>query len=95
MLYNKFMERPRPSTLAWTGLAAGVAAYDYFCPPGETLSEGVDRALETRTGRVLALGGIAIVASHLANMLPQRYDPLHQLTKFKIVEAVIQEVTNE
>ena len=89
------MERPKPSTLAWTGLAVGVAAYDFLCPPGETLSEGVDRALETRVGRVLALGGIAIVASHLANMLPERYDPLHQLTKLKLAEAVIQEVTHE
>lgn len=82
------MERPRPSTIAWAGLAAGVVAYDLLCPPGETLSEGVDRALETRTGRVLALGSIAIVATHLANVLPQRCDPLHQMTKWKVVELI-------
>lgn len=84
------MERPRPSTVAWAGLAAGVAAYDLLCPPGETLSEGVDRALETRTGRVLALGAIAVVATHLANVLPQRCDPLHQMTKWKMVEIIVE-----
>lgn len=84
------MERPRPSTVAWAGLAAGIAAYDLLCPPGETLSEGVDRALETRTGRVLALGAIAVVATHLANVLPQRCDPLHQMTKWKIVETIVE-----
>lgn len=84
------MERPRPSTIAWAGLAAGVAAYDLLCPPGETLSEGVDRALETRTGRVLALGAIAVVATHLANVLPQRCDPLHQMTKWKVVEIIVE-----
>lgn len=84
------MERPRPSTVAWAGLAAGIAVYDVLCPPGETLSEGVDRALETRTGRVLALGAIAVVATHLANVLPQRCDPLHQLTKWKVVEIIVE-----
>ena len=84
------MERPRPSTVAWAGLAAGVAAYDLLCPPGETMSEAVDRALETRTGRVLALGAIALVATHLANVLPQRCDPIHHITKFKIIETIVE-----
>lgn len=82
------MERPRPSTVAWCGLAAGVAAYDAFCPPNETLSEGVDRALERRTGKVLALGAIAVTAAHLANLLPERVDPFHHALKWKIREII-------
>lgn len=85
------MEKPRPSTLAWVGLAASVAAYDILCPEGETMSEGVDRALETRVGRVLALGAIAVTSCHLANILPQRYDPFHQALKWRIMEKAIEE----
>lgn len=75
------MERPRPSNLAWVALAAGVATYDYYAPPGETLSEAVDRALERPVGRVLALGAIAITAAHLINVLPPEIDPIHQLAE--------------
>lgn len=61
----------------WMALGIGVAAYEIACPTGETLSEGVDRALERPLGRVLALGGIAITAAHLANLLPEKLDPFH------------------
>lgn len=77
------MERPRPSTLAWGVLAAGVAAYDIASPPGETLSERVDDWLEKPMPRVLALGAIGVTAAHLANFLPERYDPFHRLTTLK------------
>lgn len=86
------MERPRPSTLAWVGLATGVAAYDALCPQGETMSEAVDRALETRTGRVLALGAIAVTSCHLANILPERYDPFHRALSWKLIEKAIEEL---
>lgn len=82
------MERPKPSTVAWGTLAAGVAAYDLFCPPGETMSEAVDRALEHPAKKILALGAIALTSAHLANMLPQRVDPFHQATKWKMVEVI-------
>lgn len=77
------MERPKPSTLAWGTLAAGVAAYDILCPQGETMSEAVDRALERPKARYAALGAIAITACHLANLIPEQIDPFHQLTKWK------------
>lgn len=78
------MERPKPSTLAWCGLAAGVAAYDTLCPSGETMSEGVDRALENPFSKIMAIGAIAVTAAHLANILPERVDPFHQVLKWKI-----------
>lgn len=78
------MERIRPSTAAWIALGIGVAAFDVLAPDGETLSEGVDRALEhSPTRRVLALGGIAVTAAHLANLLPQKIDPFHHALKWK------------
>lgn len=82
------MERPKPATAAWIGLGVGVSVYEVLCPPGETLSEGVDRALETRIGRVVALGAIAITASHLANLLPQSVDPYHRITKCRGIEEL-------
>ena len=78
------MERPRPSTIAWGGLIAGVAAWDMLCPPGETLSEGVDTGLETKYKRLIQLG-IGVTALHLVNLLPDAIDPLHQLTRLKAV----------
>lgn len=71
------MDKLRPSTKAWLGLGAYVALYDIFAPQGETLSEGMDRALEHNKCRYIALGGIAVTAAHLANVIPQKYDPLH------------------
>lgn len=76
------MEKPRPSTLAWIGLAAGVTAYDVLCPEGETMSERVDTALEGRYRHLVPLG-IGIVALHLVNRLPDQIDPLHRLTALK------------
>ena len=77
------MERPKPSTIAWGVLAAGVAAYEIKCPQGETLSEGVDRALENRKFKSIVISGIAVTALHLANVLPEQLDPYHQLFKLK------------
>lgn len=72
----------KQSKLAWVGLVGGVAAYDILCNEGETLSEEMDRMLESRA-RFIALGGVAITALHLINVLPNNIDPLHQLTRLK------------
>lgn len=80
------MERMKPSTAAWIGLGVGVAAYEAFCPQGETLSEGVDRALETKVGKYIVLGSIALTACHLANITPQKYDPFHYALMWKKVK---------
>ena len=77
------MERPRPSTVAWGVLAGGVAAYDYFCPTGETLSERMDDWIDSPKTKAVALGAVAVTALHLANYLPQRIDPFHRLTTVK------------
>ena len=71
----------RASEKAWLGLAAGVIAYDVLCPEGETLSEGVDRALERPVYRTVTMGAIAIVGAHLINILPTKIDPLHHVLR--------------
>lgn len=68
-----------PAKTAWLVLGAGVLAHDMFCKQGETLSEGVDRALESH--KVLALGAIAVTAAHLANIIPPKLDPIHQFAE--------------
>lgn len=80
------MERPRPSTVAWATLAGGVALYDCVCPKGETLSEAADRGLERPIGKFLVSGAIATVALHLANVIPQKYDPIHYALAWKNTE---------
>jgi len=60
---------------AWSALAAAVIAYEVLAPEGQLLSEGVDRALLKYP--TLTRIGIALVACHLVNAIPDRYDPLH------------------
>jgi hypothetical protein len=63
---------------AWGALALGVTAYEIACPQGETLSEGVDRLMErSPTSRAIALGAIGVTAAHLANLIPEKFDPFH------------------
>lgn len=71
----------RASEKAWIGLAAGVFAYDVLCPEGETLSEGVDRALERPRARFATIGAIAITGAHLLNVIPEKIDPLHHVLR--------------
>lgn len=68
---------------AWGVLVGGVIAYDMLCPPGQTLSEGVDRAMETRLGRAASIGAIAVTALHLVNAIPQKYDPIHTAVEIR------------
>lgn len=64
---------------AWIFLGSMILAYETFCPPGELLSEGVDRAL-LRSPRATRLA-VTITALHLLNLIPERVDPYHQFAK--------------
>lgn len=78
------MERPKPSSIAWGAIAAGVTAYDMLCPKGDTLSEAADRGLERHPiATRLAIGTVAL---HLLNAIPERLDPIHYLIKIKPIE---------
>lgn len=80
--YFEYGIRPHlTSKRAWGALALGILAYEMAAPQGELLSEGTDRALGSHP--YLTRLGIGLVACHLANALPPRYDPIHQLFKLK------------
>ena len=73
------MRKPDMASVAWAGIAFGVAGYDIAAPEGQMLSEGVDRALERHP--VITTLAIGAVALHLLNVLPEKIDPLHQLAE--------------
>lgn len=60
---------------AWAALGLGILAYEGLCPDGELLSEQCDRWLESYP--VSTRAAIAVVALHLANGLPDRFDLVH------------------
>ena len=45
------MRKPRASEAAWAGLVAGVGIYDYMSPDGETLSERLWDAQDTKKSK--------------------------------------------
>jgi hypothetical protein len=53
----------------------GIIMYEVFAPPSQLLSEAIDRALLRHP--VLVRVGIMLVALHLINALPTKYDPIH------------------
>ncbi|WOI85954.1 DUF7427 family protein [Rhodococcus qingshengii] len=83
------MKRPKfeAADAAWAGIAVGVLAYDYLCPPGKTLSERMDTYLEHPHGKYAAYAAIGVTALHLANVYDRLgikwADPFHQATKMK------------
>lgn len=60
----------RPSDKAWIALFAGVAAWDVFSPPGETLSEAIDRYIVDHP--IIVTTAVGITAAHLLNLLDRR-----------------------
>ena len=58
----------------WAWMA--ILAYELFCPPGEMLSESLDRKLDKVPRLTEAL--IVYTALHCANRLPPRLDLFHQ-----------------
>ncbi|MFE5290350.1 hypothetical protein ACFRAQ_35825 [Nocardia sp. NPDC056611] len=62
---------------AWAVLLASVIAWEVLAPPGQLLSEGVDRALQRRPA--LTRAAITVTALHLANLLPHKVDPFTHL----------------
>jgi len=71
------------SKAAIAALVGGVALYDYLAPHGETISEGVDRLMETKLGKAAVYGIVTTTALHLLNVMPEKYDWLHRLTERK------------
>lgn len=61
----------------WAWMA--ILVYELFCPPGEMLSESLDRRLDRVPRLTEAL--IVYTALHCANRLPPRLDLFHQMAR--------------
>jgi hypothetical protein len=68
------MEKPRSSTIAWTGLAAGVYLYDRYCEPNEMLSERADEWMVHPIKKRLFQAAVIGLGLHLTNAINPRYD---------------------
>ncbi|WP_455431351.1 DUF7427 family protein [Rhodococcus rhodochrous] len=74
-------ERRKIAERAWLVGLGVVAAYEIACPPGHTLSEGLDHHLEHPVKRRIIEGVLAVTALHLCNRLPNSVDPYHQVAR--------------
>jgi len=76
----KYYVRPElTAERAWAGLIGAITLYELVCPPNQTLSEGVDRAISKHPVAVpLAIG---YTAAHLCNILPEQIDLFHKATE--------------
>jgi len=74
----------KSGTIGWGCIGAFVLAWDVFAP--ETLSGAVDRALEHKTGKYLAIGAVAVTGAHLLNLIPEEIDPFTRA--FSVLERV-------
>lgn len=69
----------RYRTKAWLGLVVYIVAVEKKAPPGELLSQAFDDWLTGRVTAVLATAVTVSVGGHLLNVIPPRYDWIHQL----------------
>lgn len=65
----------KSATLGWAAIVGGVALFDRYAP--ETLTNRAHRAEHPLLVK-LAVGAVAL---HVANLLPERVDPIHQVAK--------------
>lgn len=62
---------------AWITLAVGVVVYEILAPPGQLMSEGMDKY--RRHHPWVTVLAVVYVATHLLRVWPARIDPLHRL----------------
>ena len=62
--------------IAWVSVAAAIILYEALCPPGQLMSEAVDRY--RRRHPFITNGIIFYIAMHLMRQWPRKIDPLHQ-----------------
>ena len=65
----------------WAILGGYILVWEISCQREHLLSEGADRGIARAP--VLTRIGIFIVAAHLANVIPEKYDPIHRLATLK------------
>jgi len=66
----------------WAAIAAVVIYHEMFCPPGELLSEEVDRQLDKRP--IFTYSFTFVTVCHLLNWLPPSIDPYRAIGRYKM-----------
>ena len=61
--------------IAWAAMGLGIVAYEIVAPDDQLLSEAVDRFLLKHPH--ITRAAIVLIAAHLLNLIPNRYDPIH------------------
>lgn len=73
------MERQRNEThagsIGWLAIAGFVAVFDLLS--SESLSHAFTRGMQNEYSRPLVLGGMAVTALHLLDVIPHQYDPFY------------------
>jgi hypothetical protein len=62
---------------AWAAIGLSVLVYECCAPPGQLLSEAVDKYRNRHP--ILTNSVILLLAGHLLRIWPRHIDPLHQL----------------
>ena len=62
---------------AWAALGLAVLVYELSAPPGQLLSEAVDKYRDRHP--ILTNTVIVFLAGHLLRVWPRPIDPLHQI----------------
>jgi hypothetical protein len=62
---------------AWAAIGLTVLVYECWAPPGQLLSEAVDKYRDRHP--ILTNSVIVFLAGHLLRIWPRHIDPLHQL----------------
>lgn len=71
----------RHGDYAWITLAVGVLTYEIVAPPGQLLSEAMDKYREKHP--VATAAAVIYVASHLLRVWPTPLDPLSQAARIR------------
>lgn len=79
-LYEVYVKPELTAKRGWLAVGTVVGIHELACGSGQTLSEGVDKALERYpVPTALAIG---VTSLHLLNLIPERIDPLHQVSEW-------------
>lgn len=80
-VFNVYVRPELTSKRMWAAIGLGVLAYELSAPSDSNSLGGADRSLVKYP--IITRAAIGITALHLANLLPDRFDPFSALARLK------------